>query len=239
MRHNRGMSRATTLLVAYGALTAAHLVGHLTGTTWLAEFATKPLLLPLLGLYLLAAVPGSGDRVKTATLVAIGLSWLGDVLLTLDGQTDAGGDLLFIGGLVSFLSAHVAYIVALTAIVRGRGGRPPIWALIWVPYVALMIGFLAPDLGEMLVPVAIYAMTIGLMAIIAAGVNIWTTLGAALFVASDSILAIRKFSESIEFSEPLGIFMLMLTYTLGQALLVYGIAAAINARATQAAAETS
>jgi uncharacterized membrane protein YhhN len=47
---------------------------------------------------------------------------------------------------------------------------------------------------------------------------VWILMGAVLFVASDSILAINKFHHSIEYSR----YLIMLTYMLAQYSIVRG-----------------
>ena len=95
-----------------------------------------------------------------------------------------------------------------------------------VAYGLFLVAFLYNDLGEMRLPVIIYAMVIMAMlvgALTRAGktgrTSFWLVLaGAALFVLSDSLLAVNKFSYAI----PAGSVLIMSTYVLGQYLIVTG-----------------
>lgn len=131
-------------------------------------------------------------RYKIAVLIGLIFSLGGDVLLMLPYD-------LFIFGLVSFLIAHLIYIYAFTK------GHP--WRLAWLPaLLALAYGIgiywiLAPGLGDMSIPVAVYVLVILTMAYTAWNQwnqerNHWALLaliGALVFVLSDSILAFNKF----------------------------------------------
>ena len=116
----------------------------------------------------------------------------GDILLMLPYD-------LFVFGLISFLIAHLIYIYAFTK------GHP--WRLAWLPaLLALSYGagfymILAPGLGDMSIPVAVYVLVILTM-----GYTAWNQwdqtrsnwallafIGALFFVLSDSILAFNKF----------------------------------------------
>ena len=141
-------------------------------------------------LALLAALQGG----PLLLILALVLSAAGDAFLSREGEK------AFLAGLVSFLAAHFAYI-ALFALV-GDGferllaspWRLAIAAAMTVA-VALLMGRLWPAVGKALqLPVTVYA-----LAILAMGMASLTTLlplailGAALFMASDSLLAIGRF----------------------------------------------
>lgn len=127
-------------------------------------------------------------------ILALLLSAAGDAFLSREGEK------AFLAGLVSFLAAHVAYI-ALFAL-AGHGLQlllASTWRLAVAAAmtlsVALLMRRLWPAVGKALqVPVAIYA-----LAILAMGVASLTTLlplailGAVLFMASDSLLAVGRF----------------------------------------------
>jgi uncharacterized membrane protein YhhN len=105
----------------------------------------------------------------------------------------------FIPGLVSFLAAHVFYIAAF---MRESGRALSFYTLIpFVIYGCLMLRALWPHLGKMRLPVLAYMLAILLMGWAAAGRRMLTEqpgsllafLGAILFIASDSALALDKF----------------------------------------------
>ena len=141
-------------------------------------------------LALLAVVQGG----PLLLILALVLSAAGDAFLSREGEK------AFLAGLVSFLAAHIAYI-ALFALV-GDGferllaspWRLAIAAAMTVA-VALLMRRLWPAVGQALqLPIAVYA-----LAIFAMGVASLTTLlplailGAVLFMASDTLLAIGRF----------------------------------------------
>jgi uncharacterized membrane protein YhhN len=126
-------------------------------------------------------------------VAALALSALGDAFLSRDG------DKAFLGGLASFLAAHLAYI----ALFFLAGGAWELLAEPWRVVLALaMAAFaagmlvtlwrrVAPDLR---LPVAAYAAAILGMGVSALTLdNVWITVGAVLFMASDGLLAAEKF----------------------------------------------
>lgn len=216
------MPRPQVLLATYALVSLVHIVGHLASATWLT-LATKPLLMPVLAAYLLSVSARPLTRTVRVVLAALAFSWLGDVLLEASGLAEADG--LFLAGLGGFLVAQVLYIAAFTPLVRaGTPPRPPLWALAYVPFGATLVAFLAPELGVFLVPVALYAVAICTMGIVAAGVNRFTALGAAVFVASDTLLALGRFTDLLVWSESIQRVAVMSTYTLAQGLIVVGVA---------------
>lgn len=215
------MSRPVMLLATYALVSVVHIAGHLASATWLTT-ATKPLLMPLLAAYLLSASSRPLTRLVRVVLAALAFSWLGDVALEVSRLADADG--LFLAGLGGFLVAQVLYIVAFTPIVRASTPpRPPLWALGYVLYGAVLVAFMAPELGEFLLPVAVYAVAICTMGIVASGVNRWTAIGAAVFVVSDTVIALGRFTDVLDWSESIQRVAVMSTYTLAQALIVIGV----------------
>jgi uncharacterized membrane protein YhhN len=218
------MPRPRVLLALYVAVSVVHVLSFLAAAELVAT-VTKPLLMPLLAAYLLSESRRPFTRMVRVVLGALAFSWLGDVLLQVASFVDA--DVWFLAGIGAFLVAQVLYIVAFTPLVRaGTPPRPPLWALLYVPYGAVLIGVLAPDLGEFLVPAAIYAVVICTMGIVAAGVNRWTALGAAVFVLSDSLLAAGALAGVLPFTPAWQRVLVMATYTLAQGLIVYGVVVA-------------
>lgn len=128
-------------------------------------------------------------------LVALSLSWLGDLLLA--GQSEQ----LFLFGLISFLLAHVAYIVAFS--VRGINRN---WVLIaFLPValvsVAVSVWLVAFVPADMAIPVQVYTLVISLMVIAAfgtrgAGAPILVPIGALLFYFSDLSVATGQFVQT-------------------------------------------
>lgn len=218
------MPRPPVILGAYAAVSVVHVLGRLSEVTWLTT-VTKPLLMPLLAAFLISASTRPLTRMVRVVLVALASSWLGDVLLEAWRLADV--DALFLAGLGAFLVAQVLYIVAFAPLVRSSDPpRPPLWALGYVLYGAVLVGFMAPDLGEFLLPVALYAVAICTMGIVASGVNRYTLVGAALFVLSDTLIALGEFTEVLSWSDAQHDAAVMATYTLAQGLLVVGVVVA-------------
>lgn len=186
---------------------------------------TKLLLLPTLLLFaaLQLLEPPS---LKLPLLAALLFSWIGDALLLFD----TNGGIYFILGLAAFLVAHLFYCFLFNRI--AKAARPRNWNLALIIPVILYSGFLLytlfPSLGDLKIPVTAYALVLSAMFILASNaLPLHTMTGkllaisAALFVLSDSILAINKFYTPV----PQASISIMLTYALAQLGLVYGVVA--------------
>jgi uncharacterized membrane protein YhhN len=218
------MPAPITMLGAYAAVSVLHVAGHVASLPAVTT-VTKPLLMLTLAAFLISASPRPFTRMVRIVLGALAFSWLGDVLLEVSRLTDSDG--LFMAGLGGFLVAQVLYIVAFTPLVRSSSPpRPPMWALMYVLYGAGLVAFLAPELGEFLLPVVVYAAAICTMGIVAAGVNGYTALGAALFVASDTLIAVGRFSDLLTIAVNWQRVLVMTTYLLAQGLIVVGVVVA-------------
>jgi alkenylglycerophosphocholine/alkenylglycerophosphoethanolamine hydrolase len=215
------MRRPALLLVSYALVCTVHVLSQALELTAVA-MATKPLLMPLLAAYLVSAAQRPFTRLVRVVAAALAFSWLGDVLLEAARHVDS--DLLFLAGIGGFLVAQVLYIVAFTQLVRASTPpRPPVWALVYVLYGVGLVVLLGPDLGEFLVPVAVYAAAICTMGIVASGVNRFTALGAAVFIASDTMIAVGEFTDLWTLALNWQRVLVMTTYTVAQALLVHGV----------------
>jgi uncharacterized membrane protein YhhN len=177
------------------------------------EVWSKPL-----ALIALVGVALTLDPIDPATrawfVAALVLSLAGDVFL-LDG------DRRFIPGLIAFLLAHIAYTVGLVV--------APDWS--WSGFGAALVAMalLAGTIGVQIVraarrskpvlgpAVTAYLLAISVMFCAAAATGNWFAIvGAALFVASDSVLGWRQFVGSARWMP----VTIMVTYHLGQAGLV-------------------
>lgn len=162
---------------------------------------------------------------STMAIVAMLLSLAGDVLLMKPEY--------FIPGLIAFLLAHVAYILVyrqhrlaestneLQGIQRIRLAFPIVLAgtgLVVVLY---------PRLGDLTIPVMVYALVITVMALTAlfrygrtTSQSFWLVFfGAVLFMISDSVLAVNKFLSPVNLA---GLWI-MLTYGVAQFLIIRGL----------------
>lgn len=195
----------------------------------LLHFVCKPALLPLLGLYYITTIREQQSTLSIAVVLAIAFSWAGDVLLMFQQK----GELFFMLGLVSFLSAHVFYIFAyrqhqsgddsktLKGLQKVRFGFPILFAGFG------LLSILYNHLGPLKIPVIVYAGVLTAMALVALFRFGKTTTssfsmvfaGAILFMMSDSLLAINKFLEPLPFEG----FWIMITYIGAQYFIVRGL----------------
>ena len=177
-------------------------------------FIAKPLLMITLFWYYFV------NTKKLNKLFAAGLffSLLGDVLLL------GTGELYFIFGLLFFLIAHVFYILMVFRLLKKTQISQILIASI--PYLLIFIALLNvlySGLGEMKIPVVVYALTIsffGMSSLILFLQNKTKTtfllvLGVLIFITSDAVLAINMFYEKQTFY-PL---LIMLTYVMAQFLI--------------------
>jgi len=202
------------LLAPYVVITALHLGADLTGAHVLAD-ATQVLLMPALGLFLLVNAPAR-DRLVDLTRWALLFSWLGDSVPRL-----LHGDAQFGAMLGSFLIAQVCYI---------RGFLPFREQSLWqvrrpwlAPYGLALLALLAlcvPAAGALAPAVIVYGCCLALMATLASGVNALTWAGAAIFMVSDSLIALDAFDV---WTQPGHDFWVMSTYCTAQLLIVLGV----------------
>lgn len=201
------------ILAAMGA--GAYLYGLSMHATLLCLISKAVPVLALLG-WLQDAPPGPYRR-----WISIGLmfSLLGDILLAWPVD-------LFVFGLGAFLFAHLAYLKAYLVDCR----RPALLALALalLAGVSLFSVMAAKGLGDLLIPVAVYALAISAMlwrALARLGTRIskgsaWlAAAGALAFVVSDSLIGIDRFVL------PFGAapYLIILSYWLGQ----WGITASV------------
>lgn len=183
----------------------------------------KPLLLPGL---LLATNESSNFPTKKWLLLALTFSWIGDVVLMFADKAE----IYFILGLVSFLIGHILFIVLF--IKQDTLNKPNklvfgIGILAVAAYLYTMLTILLPTLGDLKIPVTVYAFIISLMLTMAIRgaltwrnpMNILILNGAIAFVTSDSILAINKFFNPL----PNASLLIMSTYLIAQYLITFGV----------------
>lgn len=207
---------AITLSAAFAALSVVHLAAQLGGAGRLATI-TQWLLMPTLAGALVLLTVGRRPRLVVLTLVALGFSWLGDTAPDL-----AGGDTAFLVMVGAFLLAQLAYVAAFWPDRRRSVlavHRPLLTA--YVLAIASLVWACAPHAGELLVPVLVYGLCLGLMAVLATGVNPIAGVGGALFLISDGLIALHAFAPGYDLAQH-G-FWVMLTYVVAQALLVVGV----------------
>lgn len=176
----------------------------------------KLTLMPLLFLvYLLR------DTTQLGVFFALGFSWLGDIFLIND-------DRYFIPGLISFLLAHVSYLVTIFPLISVNN-----WLVLFGSAVALAIAQwkvvsmfdVSPSHRKLAVPIILYATILvmmggGLMLLSLRGLKPpLLMIGGGLFLASDFILQWKLFVSN----DGVKSAAVMLTYTLAQLFIILSI----------------
>ncbi|MGO4487611.1 lysoplasmalogenase [Microbacterium sp. 2RAF4] len=185
---------------------------------------TKLLLMPLLAVPVVVSARRLLPRSALILLLAaVFFSWLGD-----------GAGTFFPGGpelplmLLFFGIAHVAFILLFARHLSTR--RMPWWALVYAGWWVAMIAVLGPHTGGLLLAVALYGLVLAGTAAFSTRCHPVIAVGGAFFLASDTILAFRLFlPDSLPpWSSP----AVMLTYTIGQGLIVTGALVALRKRSS-------
>lgn len=206
-------------LAALAVVTLIHLGAQAVAPGGVICDVTQVLLMPALAWFLLASTPRPPSRLVRLALLALVLSWLGDTLPRFAGEGSDTGFALMLG---AFLLAQLAYVAALLpfasrSIWRTRRPLIALYALAFVVLLALTAG----GAGALLPAVAVYGIAILTMAVLATGLDRVATIGAIVFVVSDALIAVRAFAD---LELPLHGVWVMLTYVVGQTLLVAAIA---------------
>jgi uncharacterized membrane protein YhhN len=212
----------TLLLKSYIALSVIYLLIILLGHESIAWYI-KPFLIPflLLGVYFHSDFPS-----KKFLLTALTFSWFGDIILLFADRDE----MYFIIGLIAFLLSHITYILLFNKQIKPKNTKNK--AVFWmgvtaiIMYLIVMIAMLLPSLGDLTIPVFVYALVISTMLLFAfkgflmwkSPANWYIVTGAVIFVSSDSILAFNKFYKPVVLSS----FLIMLTYLVAQYLIVSG-----------------
>jgi len=184
----------------------------------LVKYFSKPITTILIILLAVLQQVEVSETYKYLIIIALVFSLVGDVFLML--PTDK-----FIQGLISFLVAHIFYIVAFTL-----GFGPYFEFSLLVPaaiYAVIFLWILLPKTGKMKPAVIIYSLTLmvflwqatGRFYYIAETTALLTLFGAILFIISDTILAYSRFLKKYKFSQTL----IHLTYWGAQVLLALSI----------------
>lgn len=221
-------------LVLFLLFSLANLLALATSTST-DNYLTKPFLMIWLALYAVAGRPSIPRDSWKWLLIGLFFSFLGDTLLMFADGRPSGGT-FFLLGLSSFLLTHVAYWVAFHRYPRPGTDVPLASYLVRiVPLVLYLLGMgyiLLPALPQaMLVPVMVYSFVIVAMATKAVSLLPFLSparatllvAGAVLFVLSDSIIAMSRFTDLLTFSQLTIGLAIMLTYLSGQLFIVLGL----------------
>ncbi|ALJ20949.1 lysoplasmalogenase [Microbacterium sp. No. 7] len=199
----------------YAAVSAVHVGAMAVGAEPLV-YPTKLLLMPALAFAAMWALRGTRRVVPTCLLVgALFFSWLGDGASFFFPFFDDELPMM----LACFGIAHLLYMWLFARHIRVH--RIPPWTIVYAAWWVVTLLFLWPHLGALGVAVAVYGLVLGGTAALSTRGGAVTAVGGAFFLASDTILAMRLFLPP-EMSAPLAGVWVMVTYTIGQGLLVFG-----------------
>jgi uncharacterized membrane protein YhhN len=197
---------ALTLFFAFAALMA---MGHLAND-WVNlappwGLAWKASGIILLGVYALS------QRAWLAAL-ALFLCATGDVLL----------EIYFVAGMAAFALGHIVYVLCFLEWGRVLGPNKrdrPVAGLVVLVSLA-MLGWLTPGMGDLLIPALIYQLIITTMVATAMVVKspMLARLGAVVFMLSDTLIAIGKFTTT---DVPPG--SVWITYAGAQIMIAWGL----------------
>jgi len=172
---------------------------------------------PMMMLSLMALYYFSVEKRNNLYLLALAFSFLGDVFL-LDKNS------MFIFGIAAFLLTQLLYIyIIVKQMEKPSFFHKYLYAFLFANYIVYLMILLKPNLGDLFYPVVVYGVTIGVFGLVATlnyvtkrtKIDLVLMLGAILFIASDSMIALNKFHEPRAFY-PIAI---MSTYILAQYLI--------------------
>ncbi len=223
-------NKSKAILILYIIIGAIQVTGILLKISLLHQ-SLKVLLMPVLAFYLWNGIEEkSKNNLFLLSILALAFSYIGDIILMIPGNNL----LFFIGGLVSFLVAHLFYtklFITLSPLNKNIIKKNPIWIMGIILFLIAFLSYLVPKIDTSLkIPVIAYALIICTMLISTFNLkekigirphNIIVA-GAILFVLSDSILALNKFDPAFQgmtFMHAL----VMITYISAQGLIIYGI----------------
>ena len=183
---------------------------------------TKPfILVGLLGFYLCAA-----DPIVLTVVFALFFSWLGDLLLIPKGNK------WFTAGGIAFMVSHIFFILSYakeTDFAKIQAALIVALPLAFAAAVLIIFKKLRPYLPKaMFYPMLLYLLLNGAMNCFAwframtvgGAAGIVTAVGALLFFVSDSSLFFVRFNKDSRLKTH---FLVMLTYSLGEFLIILGL----------------
>ena len=208
-------------LAVFVLSTAVHLYASLKQDKKTRNITKPFILLSLLGYYILAA-----RSPAAAIVLALLFSWLGDVLLIPKGVK------WFTAGGIAFMISHGFFIAGYCRDVNFSAipnGLIVLLALFFTATVAFVFSKLKPHLPKPLFyPMFLYLLINGAMNCFAifrcvsipSAATLTTALGAALFFVSDTSLFFVRFKKNSRLKTH---FLVMLTYSVGEFLIVLGL----------------
>jgi alkenylglycerophosphocholine/alkenylglycerophosphoethanolamine hydrolase len=190
-----------------------HLGTLLVDSGGVGSTLTKPFLMPALLFAVLWSLRLRVSLLLILSALGIGFSFLGDVLL------QSPGDIGFLLGLGAFLLAHVAYLLLFARSMRER--RIPWFGWAYAIWWLVLVVYLAPFVGALLIPVAVYGLVLGAFSFFALGAGRLAAIGALVVLVSDTLLALKLFVPGYTFY-PID-FIIMVLYITGQGLIAFAV----------------
>jgi uncharacterized membrane protein YhhN len=185
---------------------------------------TKPMLMPALALFFYNETKEYGHLNKrNAMFVGLFFAWLGDVFLMYTSK----GPQYFMYGLGSFLIMQFIYIYIFKTVPIKNIFNLSIPSLLVFLFGAIVLSLILPFLNDLKIPVIVYFLAILIMVLSALSQfykyktipSKEVFIGAALFMISDSAIALNKFYSPLPFE---GIIV-MVTYIMAQWYIVNGM----------------
>ena len=156
------------------------------------------------------------SRYAYIMVTALSVSLLGDLFLLFP-------DKYFNNGLYSFLAAHLLFILAFNL---NSNHYSLLLVFPIIIYIFVVLRYLYPKLGHYKYPVSLYVGVISVMLYSAVNTDLmlwgritYLTIGALLFVASDTVLAFNKFYKKFQFADTI----ILGTYFLAQLFFAFTI----------------
>jgi uncharacterized membrane protein YhhN len=236
------------LRISFIILAVTELFAEFSGNIKL-EFFTKPLLMPLLIVYVLFSINRNLNSIYKWLIIALAMSWVGDVTLMLTPISPEDVQMMgvpknkyyFFAGLIGFFIAHVFYIkIYLQNIKKGNYSlfekskwlfAPILIYTLVLLYIVVPAVFSNPEKSIATIPVIFYAGILSSM--VGFALNryqntnqksfVLVLVGSILFLFSDSLIAINFLVT--ENGVPNGRQIIMLTYISAQFLIVEGLLA--------------
>ncbi|APX32578.1 hypothetical protein BH708_07435 [Brachybacterium sp. P6-10-X1] len=193
---------------------AVHLAAQLGGVAALAGFS-QVLVMPALAAVLWTSTSSPREPLVRLALGALGLSWLGDSVPRLAPES-----LSFLVMVVFFLGAQVVYALGFWPYRHRSLLTRPVRATPYLFVAAVTVLVCAPSAGELLPAITVYSAAIATMAVLATGLGRLGAVGGAVFVVSDSLIALDAFGV---LTLPAQGFWVMSTYLLAQLLLMFAV----------------
>lgn len=142
---------------------------------------------------------------KASGIVLLGLyalwsrAWLAGIALLLCAMGDVLLEIVFVAGMAAFAAGHLVYIACFLEWGRVLGANKrdyPVAGFVVVVSLGLL-AWLMPGMGELTVPALIYQAIITVMVATAMAVKapMLARLGAVIFMLSDTLIAIGKFTD--------------------------------------------